>query len=92
MWAGSQPHRKPISDHCAVEGEVEGRALDVQNLCPPSLKAMDSDKRITHHRALLNCPLRSINTAISTGSFRGKKDDSQERGREWVGREFCNLL
>ena len=92
MWAGSQPHRKPISDHCALEGEVEGRALDVQNLCPHSLKAMGSDKRITHHRALLNCPLRSVNTAISTGSVCGKKEDSQERGREWVGREFCNLL
>lgn len=47
MWAGSQPHRKPISDHCAVEGEVEGRALDMQDLCPPSLKAMGSDKGIT---------------------------------------------
>lgn len=72
MWAGSQPHRKPISDHCAVEGEVEGRALDMQDLCPPSLKAMGSDKGITR-RALLTCPLRSINTAISTDSFAGKK-------------------
>lgn len=46
MCADSQPHRKPISDHCAVEGGVEGRALDVQDLCASSSKAMAVRKEL----------------------------------------------
>lgn len=34
-------------------------------LASSSLEAMDSDKGISHHRALLTCLLKSINIAIS---------------------------
>lgn len=83
MCVGSQPHRKPISDHCAVEGGVEGRAMDVQDFCASSSKAMAVREELLITE-LLTCPLRSINTAISTDSFCGKSR-RQSRKRDRVG-------
>lgn len=56
------------------EDEDKGWVLDMQNLCPLPLKAIGSDKVISHQTAPLICLLKSMNIPICTDSFSGKKD------------------
>lgn len=78
---GQTPPWKSVSNNCAEDSKAKGCVLDVQNLYL-SLKAMGSDKVISHYL------LKSMNIPISIDSFHGKKDHMSRKTEGVDGAEI----